>query len=240
MVLDGGGVGGHRLDGGAGLALNLRGAVQTPLHLVRPTAHHGGDFAVCGIHGDQRRLHGRAVVSGIGEVRAVLKERVGAGLQGNVQRGVDVQPAGENLLRVRIQRIHGLLQHQIHVPAVGILLRLGHFQVQGLRLCLSARRLGDCPGFQHRVQYAVAPGEGVLRVQVGRVVRGGLDDPGQQRALCQREFPNVLAEVSPGGAADAVGAVSEVHRVQIGLQNLILRHHALQLARQIRLLHLPG
>ena len=74
---------------------------------------------------------------------------------------------------------------------------------------------------------------------MGCVGGGGLDDARQQRALGDRQLRGGLVEVHSRRRLDAVGAVAEVDGVQIGLQNLPLVHHLLQLERQHHLLRLP-
>src|SRR2546427_12447935 len=55
------------------------------------------------------------------------------------------------------------------------------------------------------------------------------------RSLAQVELGDRLAEVRPRGRLDAVRALTEVHLVQVHLEDAILRVPALELERQDRL-----
>ncbi len=75
--------------------------------------------------------------------------------------------------------------------------------------------------------------DGVVR---GRVRR----DPGEQGGLGEGHVVGAVAEVDARRLLDAVGAVAEVDRVQVGLEDPLLRPALAQLPGQRRLAHLPA
>ena len=64
------------------------------------------------------------------------------------------------------------------------------------------------------------------------------DEPGEQRALFGRELVGLDAVVLLGRRLDAVGAVAEVHGVEVALEDLLLRHLRLESHREHCLLEL--
>ena len=77
-------------------------------------------------------------------------------------------------------------------------------------------------------------------MQVRGVGGGRLDDGRQQRPLFQGELLGLAAEVRPAGRLNAIGPRAEVHRVQVGFQDLVLVHHRLQAQGQQRFPGLAG
>ena len=58
------------------------------------------------------------------------------------------------------------------------------------------------------------------------------DQPGQHRALGERQIARIDADVRLGCGLDAVGALTEVHGVQVPRQDLCFDKPVLELPRQ--------
>ena len=86
------------LDGAAGLTLYLCGAVEPQAHVVGTSADKGHDLAVFDVLRHQRRLRGRAVRGGVGEVGAIFKQFLCRGLGPGIQRRVNGVTAGEQFV----------------------------------------------------------------------------------------------------------------------------------------------
>ena len=98
----------------------------------------------------------------------------------------------------------------------------------------------DVPSSLHAQQRRVAADISSGRV-AGRVGRARcLDDRRQVAGLRQADGTDVFAEVRPRCGLHAVGASTEVDRVEVALEDLALRQLPLELHGQRRLLHLPG
>ena len=96
----------------------------------------------------------------------------------------------------------------------------------------------DLPLVVHRLQHVVAPLRGSARMLRRVVERRVGGQPGEQCGLGQREAAGALAEVRPRRLLDAVGAVAEVDRVQVGEEDPVLRPRLLELPGERRLAHL--
>ncbi len=98
------------------------------------------------------------------------------------------------------------------------------------RLGLGSTQFIDLVGqvLHHGVEHEVATGKGRLGVGIGVERAGRLHHPGQQRRLLPVELPGVDAEIGAGGILNAVGTVSECHKVQIPGQDLGLRECLVQ------------
>src|SRR6185295_19514054 len=80
---------------------------------------------------------------------------------------------------------------------------------------------------------------GRFRLVLDRVVeRGALDHAGEQRRLERRELGRVLLEERLRGRLDAIRAATEVDRVEVLGQDLVLGELALDLDREQALAHL--
>jgi len=94
------------------------------------------------------------------------------------------------------------------------------------------------------VQNHVAPVARALRVLEGRVAVGRADHPGQESALAGGQTSRVLAEIALGGGAHSVDrrplVLTEVHRVEIRLEDLFLGTPALEGYGQHALADLPA
>src|SRR5690606_36347020 len=114
---------------------------------------------------------------------------------------------------------------------------LGDRHGLGLRHLLG----GDVPLLLHGDEAGVAPPVGLLGV-LGRLgQRRGPDDAGQEGRLAGvGDLPHVDAEVGLAGGGDAVGAPAEEDRVEVALEDLLLRHLLLELDAEDRLLDLPA
>ena len=91
---------------------------------------------------------------------------------------------------------------------------------------------GDVAEAVHPLEHLVAPGRRVLGVGDRVVVGRALHQAGEHRRLRQREVDGVDAEVRLGGGLDAVGALAEVHDVQVAGEDLVLRVLLLQGQRE--------
>jgi hypothetical protein len=90
----------------------------------------------------------------------------------------------------------------------------------------------------HLPQHRVAAGARALGVEHRVVVGGALEHADQRRALQHVELVGRLVEVGPRGHLDAEGVVEEGHRVEVGLQDLLLGVHELDLQGRDRFLRL--
>ena len=227
--VDGGGVGGHGLEGAAGLPPDLGGVVEAQRHVVAPAAHHRPHLAGHAVQRDQAGLHRRAVRCGGGKALLRREQVLRRGLHGQVEPGQYGVAAGQNLVVGQVEDLRGLGQHRVHVPGVepailGVLRQLQALGPGGDRLVL-----GDEARLRHRRKYPVPALQGLLRVQMRRVGGGGLDDARQQRALGHGQLGGGLVEVHVRRRLDAVGPVAEVDGIEVRLQYLPLVHHLFKL-----------
>ena len=86
-----------------------------------------------------------------------------------------------------------------------------------------ALRLVDPSLLDHAVEHEVPPLLRALRVLRRVPPRRGLDDAGQHRALGHGHLRRRLVEVRLRGGLDAVGTTAEVDRVEVVLEDLVLR-----------------
>ena len=76
---------------------------------------------------------------------------------------------------------------------------------------------------------------GSIRIACGREARGRFHQTGEHRRLREGEVAGVHAEVLLCRGLDAVGALAEVHDVQVPGEDLVLRVGLLESQRQARL-----
>ena len=79
-----------------------------------------------------------------------------------------------------------------------------------------------------------------FRIAVGRIGGRRLDRRGQRRALHERQFPDIHAEIRARRGLYAVRAPAEVHRVEIHLKDFILGVGTLDLKSEVDLLKLTA
>ena len=217
----------ERLEGRARLAHALHGEVELALAIVI-AADHRLDRARARVDRDER---GRRAV-GVGEP---FRDRVACLLlEIEVDRRPHLQAAAEHLGRA-------VLVDQLLLDVVDEVLRrpfrAGEPHVLGLRkiglVRLDVLRRRDLRLLEHRLQHQLASrGRGLWirdRVVAARV--GG--DSRQERRLGDRQVFGAVLEVRQRRLLHAVGAVAEVDRVQVPLQDPLLRPAA-------RPLELPG
>ena len=101
-------------------------------------------------------------------------------------------------------------------------------------------RRRDRPEVEHGPEHRVPPRPRGLRVRNGVVAAGICGKAGEERRLSERESLCVVAEVGERGLVDAVGAVSEVDRVQVGREDLLLRPLLLELPGERRFAELAA
>ena len=100
--------------------------------------------------------------------------------------------------------------------------------------------LRDPAVLDHEVQVALPALLRLVGVD-GRIPRGGRgDDGGEQRGLGQRQLVGAVAEVGLSGGVDSVGATTEVDRVHVGADDLVLGLLAVDLDRQDGFLELAA
>ena len=224
----------ERLERRAGLPLALDGEVELAL-LEAPPPVHRQHAPVARVDGDERRR--RPALR-----RQPLRDRLSRDvLQVEVDRRAHLQAAAEHAARavlvdeelldvVREVRSRPLAAGQVDVLGAG----------KGGREREPVLVVRDVSLLVHVREHACAtlarePGVGD-RVVERRV--GG--DAGDQSRLRERERRRVLAEVHLGRLLDAVRAVAEVDRVQVGGQDPVLRPLLLELPRERRLLQLAA
>ena len=90
----------------------------------------------------------------------------------------------------------------------------------------------------HPIQHDGASLTGDVWIHQRRVHRGSRRHACNQGGLGGRELIGLFAEVNPGGIGDAIGAGSQVHVVEVLLQDLLFAELALELHRQGRFFQL--
>ena len=110
------------------------------------------------------------------------------------------------------------------------------------RLLLQSRclRRVEVAVVDHLIKRIVAPDFRIARVKDRIEQRGGGDEAREGGRLKRREVLRILAPVGLGGGLHAVGALTEVDRVQVAGEDLILRDRFLELDRKQGLANLLG
>ena len=163
--------------------------------------------------------------------------RLGRSLEDRIERREDRRAAGPQvdpgrrahvIEEVRRRRRHG--RRPAHAGGLGER-RVEHSPV-------------DRPELVHLPEHDVAPPSGTLGVLGRRVAVRGADHAGEKSALGGGQPARVLAEVTLGGRSHAMNrrapVLAEVHGVQIGLEDLLLRIPALDGQGQDTLTDLPA
>ena len=210
--------------------MRLRDAVELRQAVVAAPDERA-DAAGLGLDDDERALERRLPGGGRGEPAVRLLETLeplGDGalrrlLQVHVERRVDLQPLGLELLAVALGQL--ALDEVDEVRRLGSLLGARPRRDRLLHR-LSHRRVVDSSLVPHQAEDQVAPLPGALGIPKRRVGVGGADHPGQRRRLGEIEVRHLLAEVVAGRLADAGdrdrAAPPEVDLVQVGLEDLVL------------------
>ena len=228
------------LERGAGLPLGLHGPVELAAEEIG-AADHGLHVAGLGLDRDHGALRG---LTGSGLRGATLKrfetvaERLLRGeLHGRIERRVDVESALEDQVGavLRLERLLDVVDEVLagRPPP----LRRDQAEV-GLRQALGLLVLEN-PEVHHPAEDHLAPALRRFAAVERRVVRGGPRQAGDQRRLLHAQLRDGLAEVRPRRRLDAVRAVTEVHLIQVHLEDAVLGVAALELEGQHRLLQLP-
>jgi len=110
--------------------------------------------------------------------------------------------------------------------------RCGRFEIERRVFCCRGRGAGDEALLTHPLQHDRALLSGQIRIHQGRVNRRCRRQTGDQSGFRQRELVWGLGEIVPGGIRDAIGAGSEVHKVEVLLKDLLLAQLTLQLHGQ--------
>ena len=225
----------ERLEGRARLALRLRGEVELALAEV-PSPDHCDDAAVARVDRDERG--GRPL--GIGEpLRDRAPRRL---LQREVDRRRDAVAPAEHLGRAVL--VDQLLFHVVR--EVRSDRRVHRRRLHRLRLGQRRGRRGDrvaardLPLLVEQAQDQVAARASLARVRHGIELRRVLRHRGEERSLGKRQLGGAVAEVRERGLLDAIGAISEINRVQVRGEDPILVPALLELPGERRLLHLAA
>ena len=163
---------------------------------------------------------------------------VAGGLHVRAQRGLDGEAAVVDLLLGEAERAGQVLQQVGAEEAAdgGVDAAVRRVRPLGdgdrLRRDLGELLVGDVPEGVHAGQHLVAPGRRVLRVDDRVVVGGALHQAGEHGRLREGEVRGVHAEVLLRGGLDAVGALAEVHDVQVPGEDLVLGVGLLQGERE--------
>ncbi len=104
----------------------------------------------------------------------------------------------------------------------------------------SSRGARSFPASHSRSQDQVAARASIARVRDGIELRRVLRHRGEQRSLGKRQLGGAVTEVRERGLLHAVRAVSEIDRVQVRGEDLVLVPALLELPRERRLLHLAA
>ena len=220
-------VGGSCLGDGGGGGVDLVGQE------VRP-AVEGQYAAVRGVHGHQRHL----------EVARVARRQ---GLDGGdrrvlvllADRGDDLVAAGVDLVVGQLGAVPELGAHHLQQVAVGAAVGLGLGVLdRGGEDGGGALLLGNVAVLGHELQHPRPAVLGSLRADGGVVGAGGGQDPGQEGGLGDGQARRALPEERLGGRVDTVGPAPEVHRVEVGVENLLLGLGVVDLDRHNGLLEL--
>ena len=225
----------ERLERRSRLALALDGEVELALP-VAPAAHHREHVPVRRVDRHERRLGSARPVHPLGDGGA------GALLQPEVDRRLHAQAAAVDLAVA--EPVDQLLLHVVREVRRPRRLRAGQPDAVGLRQ-RGVERVPVLPCVDVADVEHVGEGLGAAGA-CGRRSRDRVErarrrrQPREQRRLRQRQVLRALAEVDLGRLLDAVRAVAEVDRVQIGRQDPLLRPLLRELERQRGLAHLAS
>ena len=185
-----------------------------------------------------------ATSAACGPVRArkpLVDRRARELLEPEVDRRRDPEPAAEDALRPEL--VDQLLLDEFaevrrlppHAREMDVL-RLRQRRSNG---ATKARGLDD-PLLEHQPQHDSPPLDRRPRMGNGVVAARVLRNAGEQRGLRQGQLQRVVSEICSGRTLDAVGAVPEIDRVEVGGEDLVLAPVLLELPRERGLLQLAG
>ena len=213
---------GEGLEGRAGHRDVLRDGVLLALLVIRARVL-GEDLASGRVHGGQGHVLVRRIpaldlvhaLSGRDGLLLVLLDDRGGDAQTTLANLVLVELAGGEQLRLHLShQVAGRSGHRRTIERVGVN-RLGEHR--GVPLGLR-----DPAVLNHEVQVALPALLRLIGVD-GGVPRGGRGDDGrEERRLGQRQLVGTVAEVRLGSGVDAVRATTEVDRVHVGADDLVL------------------
>ena len=173
----------ERLERASGLALGGGGAVVLALRVVAP-ADQGHDRARGGLERDEGALDGRMLLPPHHLVhlgQALAQDVLGLGLQREVERRVDGEVLGGEVLRVVALR--ELLLDEVDEVRRVRAVQGGALDAHGLGDGRLRRGRVHEPRLLHRAQHEVAALGRALGVAVGVVGIGGLDHAREKRRL---------------------------------------------------------
>ena len=218
-----------------------------PHHCWRGVEHHRRQQAVAGTALLQRlvdrvgalfRVGGQldrcfrpavAVTLVVGE-HVAAQRLVGRILVGFQDGGGDHDALGVGLFLEL--RVYHLARQFGHVLGVGVVFLALRIDVQRLRQRLLVFGLGDVIQVAHAFQDHMLAGARAFRIDHRIVARRVLRQAGQHRHFRHRQRAERLAEVDLGGAAETVGALSEIDLVHVQLEDFVLRQRAFDLVGQ--------
>ena len=212
-----------QLEGGAGRAQGIHGAVELALGKVL-AAHHRPHQAGARFHGHQGAFH---LARGIGVDRLL-----GLALPGQIEAAFHREPAHFQLLLG--EHLGEFLLH----PAgeVGRLafevLGFGGLELEGGGVGFGLLLITDEACFPHAPQHNRPAFKGEPGIHQGGIHRGSRWQARDQRRLAEGELVGGFGEVDPGGIGHAIGAGAQIHHIQILGEDLLFAELALELAGQ--------
>ena len=153
-----------------------------------------------------------------------IHRAVGHFLQARIDRGVQHQTIGVNVVVVAVGPFDEPAAHLLRKVRRGAW-RLGlpleiHLQRHGFKRF--ELRWGQGSRLHHLAQHRVAPGHSALRLEHRVVVAGALEHADQRGGLQHVKLVGRFVKISARCHVDAIGVVQKRHRVEVGLQNLVL------------------
>ena len=220
----------EHLERGPGLAGTLRREVELRLRVVGRRRHRD-DVAVLRVDRDDRRRRADRAHLGLDRVarHALLVEFD--------RRMHDEAAELDRLGAVLLDQLVLDVVEEVALAAAAEV--VGGLETETARLCLGGLLERDHAELGHLVEHVVAAALGPGDVLERRVQRRRLRQAGEQRRLAELEALGALVEVDPGGrlGADRGLAADRAvrRRVQVLLEEPVLRMLVLELLRQLRL-----
>src|SRR5690606_35442870 len=159
-------------------------------------------------------------------------------LQVQVQGRVNVQAAAvHHFVAVKVQQLPQHVGDEMGRYVAGLIVLTENDR---LLPGLPGFFFGDIAHFHHPIEDDGPAAEGGLHLAPRGIVARVPQQAGDEGRFRQVQLPHALAEVYPAGGFDAVGAVAEVHVVEVRLQNFIVRVLSYDLDRPQHFLQLAG